>query len=68
MHLLQTTLKEVCEKKQEVISSVKKDLMQTEKKQDLVVPPPPQTYVQLKQDWAYLQKDSKLLFQYFRVR
>ncbi|XP_025416279.1 RNA polymerase II-associated protein 3-like [Sipha flava] len=66
MHLLQTTLKEVCEKKQEVISSVKKDLMQTEKKQDLVVPPPPQTYVQLKQDWAYLQKDSKLLFQYFR--
>lgn len=68
MHLLQTTLKEVCEKSQEVISSVKKDLVQTEKKQELVIPPPPKTYVQLKQDWAYLQKDSKLLFQYFRVR
>lgn len=67
MCLLQTTLKEVCEKNQEPIYSVKKNLVETEKKLELVVPPPPQTYVQLKQDWAYLQKDSKLLFQYLKV-
>lgn len=67
IHLLQTTLKEVCEKNHTIIS-VKEDVVQNEKKQELVIPPPPQTYVQLKKDWTYLQKDSKLLFQYLKVR
>lgn len=75
MHLLQTTLKEVCENKRkndklknkEVIMPIKNDLVQTEKKHSLAVPSPPQTYVQLKYDWSYLRSDSKLLFQYLKV-
>jgi len=65
-------LKEVCEKNIEDISTnkevipMKKDFVQIEKK-NVVVPPVPQTYVQLKQDWAYLQNDPKLLFQYLKV-
>lgn len=46
---------------------MKKDFVQTEKKHGLIVPPVPQTYVQLKQDWAYLQNDPNLLFQYLKV-
>ncbi|XP_060843062.1 RNA polymerase II-associated protein 3 [Rhopalosiphum padi] len=71
IHLLQTTLKEVCEKKykdqsinKEVIST-KKDMVQTEKKH-VAIPPVPQTYVQLKQDWAFLKNDPELLFQYLK--
>jgi len=65
-------LKEVCEKKykdqsinKEVIST-KKDMVQTEKKH-VAIPPVPQTYVQLKQDWAFLKNDPELLFQYLKV-
>uniref|UniRef100_A0A2H8TMK9 RNA polymerase II-associated protein 3 n=1 Tax=Melanaphis sacchari TaxID=742174 RepID=A0A2H8TMK9_9HEMI len=71
IQLLQTTLKEVCEKKiidqpinKEVIP-MKKDLVQTEKKH-VAIPPVPQTYVQLKQDWACLKNDPELLFQYLK--
>ncbi|XP_026812284.1 RNA polymerase II-associated protein 3 [Rhopalosiphum maidis] len=71
IHLLQTTLKEVCEKKykdqsinKEVIPT-KKDTVQTEKKH-VAIPPVPQTYVQLKQDWAFLKNDPELLFQYLK--
>lgn len=46
----------------------KKEIIQTEKIHSLIIPPSPQTYVQLKQDWSYLQNDSKLLFQYLKVR
>lgn len=73
MHLLQSTLKEICEKtdqfkeKKDLIAA-KTDLVSIEKTHKLVVPPPPKTYVQLKLDWAYLQKDSKLLCQYLKVR
>lgn len=75
MHLLQTTLKEVCGKNIDydqlknngVVTPIKKDLIETEKKHCLVIPSPPQTYVQFKQDWTYLQTDSKLLFQYLKV-
>lgn len=76
MNLLQTTLKEICEKnKQEKQlsknknSAEKKNLVETEKNDCVVVvPPPPQTYIQLKQDWVYLQSNSKLLFQYLKVK
>lgn len=76
MNLLQTTLKEICEKnKQEKQlsknknSAEKKNIVETEKNNCVVVvPPPPQTYIQLKQDWAYLQSNSKLLFQYLKVK
>lgn len=73
LHLLQTTLKEVCGKKDQFNEKkdsimAKKNLVSTEKTHNLVVPPPPKTYVQLKQDWAYLQKDSKLLCQYLKVK
>lgn len=72
INLLESTLKEVCASDQytpkEIIEAVKIDSVQTENKLPLVVPSTPQTYVQLKQDWAYLQKDSKLLFQYLKVR
>lgn len=44
------------------------DVLHTEKKNPLIVPPPPLTYVQLKRDWEYLQKDSKQLFHYLKVR
>lgn len=72
MYLLQTTLKEVCGKNDQFKEnkdsiSVKKDFS-IEKTHNLVIPPPPQTYVQLKQDWKYLQKDSKLLCQYLKVK
>jgi len=72
IHLLQTTLKEVCEKKNKDQSTnkeiipIKKDSVHTIKKH-AAIPPVPLTYVQLKQDWAYLQNDPKLLFQYLKV-
>lgn len=72
LYLLQTTLKEVCEKdksddsKHEI--SKKKDFVQVEKLNKSVIPPIPQTYVQLKQDWANLQNNSNLLFEYLKVR
>ncbi|VVC28766.1 Hypothetical protein CINCED_3A001072 [Cinara cedri] len=71
MNLLQTTLKEVCEKnkKDQFITNkvtIITDTDQIEKKPFIPIPSPPQTYVQLKQDWAYLQKDSKLLFKYLK--
>lgn len=73
LHLLQTTLKEVCGKNEQFkekkdSTSTKKNVVSIDKTHNLVVPPPPKTYVQLKQDWAYLQGDSKLLFQYLKVR
>jgi len=71
MHLLHTTLKEVCETNKEdefkINEVIRKDSVQTDKKQTLMVPPPPQTYIQLKKDWAYLRSDSKLLFKYLKV-
>jgi len=67
LHLLQTTLKEVCDKtKEEII--IKKDPVKKVTNHSLVIPPPPQTYVQLKKDWEYLQNDSKMLFCYLKVR
>jgi len=69
MHLLQTTLKEICEKNKDQPKNkevVGKNLIKTDKKH-LMIPPPPQTYIQLKKDWAYLQTDSKLLFKYLKV-
>ncbi|XP_022172655.1 RNA polymerase II-associated protein 3-like [Myzus persicae] len=71
IHLLQTTLKEVCENKNKdqpmnkEITPTKKDSVQTVKKH-AAIPPVPLTYIQLKQDWAYLQNDPKLLFQYLK--
>jgi len=75
MHLLQTTLKEVCEKNykdqskttitKEVIP-MEQDLIQNEKK-NIAIPPVPLTYVQLKQDWASLKNDPELLFKYLKV-
>lgn len=70
LYLLQRTLKEICKKdsgsKHEIIS--KNYFVQTEKLDTLVIPPIPQTYVQLKQDWANLQNNSKLLFEYLKVK
>lgn len=73
MHLLQTTLKEICEKnKKDQFKNnkvtIKTEVIHPEKKPSIAIPPPPQTYVQLKQDWTYLKRDSKLLFQYLKVR
>jgi len=48
------------------IFPIKKKSVQTIKKH-ATIPPVPLTYVQLKQDWAYLQSDPKLLFQYLKV-
>jgi len=45
---------------------MKKNSVQTIKKH-AAIPPVPLTYVQLKQDWACLQNDPKLLFQYLKV-
>lgn len=45
---------------------MKKNSVQTIKKHT-AIPPVPLTYVQLKQDWACLQNDPKLLFQYLKV-
>jgi len=42
---------------------MKKDSVQAVQK-PAAIPPVPLTYVQLKQDWAYLQNEPKLLFQY----
>jgi len=62
----------VCEKKDKdqsinkEIVPIKKDSVQTVKKY-AAIPPIPLTYVQLKQDWAYLKNDPKLLFQYLKV-
>lgn len=70
MHLLHTTLKEVCEEKKNQSKNkevIKKDSIQTDHKPRLIVPPPPCTYIQLKKDWAYLQTDSELLFKYLKV-
>lgn len=74
LYLLETTLKEVCGKNtidtqfknKETIT--KKDFVQKEIEHCLVIPPPPQTYVRLKQDWVYLKNNSKHLFQYMMVR
>lgn len=73
IHLLETTLKEVCcetkKENQPVKKEIsKKDSVQKEIKHCLIVPPPPQTYVTLKKDWEYLQNDSKKLFHYLKVR
>ncbi|KAL5232736.1 hypothetical protein ACI65C_000146 [Semiaphis heraclei] len=71
IHLLQTTLKEVCEQKH-TDQSLDKEIIPMEKssvqtvKKHATLPPVPLTYVQLKQDWAYLQNDPKLLFQYLK--
>ncbi|CAI6368171.1 unnamed protein product [Macrosiphum euphorbiae] len=71
IYLLQTTLKEVCETKNKdqsinkEIIPMKKNSVQTIKKHT-AIPPVPLTYVQLKQDWACLQNDPKLLFQYLK--
>ncbi|KAE9541658.1 hypothetical protein AGLY_003649 [Aphis glycines] len=74
MHLLQTTLKEVCEKnyknqsKTTITNEVvpmEQDLIQNEKKH-IAIPPVPLTYVQLKQDWASLKNDPELLFKYLK--
>ncbi|KAL4149738.1 hypothetical protein QTP88_003611 [Uroleucon formosanum] len=71
IHLLQTTLKEVCEKKNKdqsinkEIIPMKKNSAQTIKKQ-AAIPPVPLTYVQLKQDWALIKDDQKLLFEYLK--
>jgi len=45
---------------------MKKNTVQTIKKQ-AAIPPVPLTYVQLKQDWASIKNDQKLLFQYLKV-
>lgn len=69
INLLKTTLKEVCEKnikEQPKNISIKKNSAYTGKDHCVFVPPPAKTYVQFKQDWEYLQKDSKLLFQYLK--
>lgn len=74
LNLLQTTLKEVCGentidikfKNKDTI--IKKESVKKEVEHCLVIPPPPQTYVRLKQDWVYLKNSSKLLFQYMMVR
>lgn len=74
LNLLETTLKEVCGKNTIGIkcenkeTMTKKDSVQKEVEYCLVIPPPPQTYVRLKQDWVYLKNSSKHLFQYMMVR
>lgn len=71
MHLLKSTLKEICNENKNDQSkkpvTIKTNEVQVKKKAFIAIPPPPQTYVQLKKDWAYLQNDSKLLFQYLKV-
>ncbi|XP_050436957.1 RNA polymerase II-associated protein 3-like [Adelges cooleyi] len=76
MKLLQNTLQEVLsgvKKESKIFPNKSVDpigkrgsLVSEEVSFDLNIPPPPKTYVQLKQDWASLQSNSKLLFQYLK--